>query len=145
MLASPVGRDACEIAEKWGLAPHVADMLVLLELKAEQEFRDIRIPWLRWPGLFIVSGYRSPQLNKEVGGAKNSFHLNTDASGCPLSLAVDLRVGQVPGVSTFELWAILGGMWQRLGGRWGGSFSTPDPNHFDVPAFVSGRLPPLGI
>lgn len=26
-----------------------------------------------------------------------------------------------------------GAIWKALGGRWGGDFSTPDPNHFDFP------------
>lgn len=28
-------------------------------------------------------------------------------------------------------WRWLGDVWKRLGGRWGGNFSKPDPIHFD--------------
>jgi len=79
-----------------------------------------------FPPLFIISGYRDPKLNAEVGGVPNSLH-----TVCP-SLAADLRVGQIPGVGSDEIWAMLGGWWRLNGGRWGGTFTKPDPNHFDL-------------
>lgn len=95
-------------------------MLVRLEDRASSEFGRF------WPGIYIISGQRSPAHNAEVGGAPNSFHLH-----CP-SLAADLRVGSVAGLGSDEVWAILGGIWRLMGGRWGGTFRTPDPNHFDI-------------
>lgn len=95
-------------------------MLVRLGQQASREFGQY------WPGLYIISGYRSPAHNADVGGAPRSFH-----TACP-SLAADLRVGSVPGLDSNEIWAILGGMWRLMGGKWGGTFSTPDPNHFDI-------------
>ena len=95
-------------------------MLVHLEEQAAREFGKL------WPGLYIISGYRSPSHNRNVGGAPNSFH-----TACP-SLAVDGRVGRVQGLDSDEVWSILGGMWRLAGGKWGGTFSPPDPNHFDI-------------
>ena len=95
-------------------------MLVRLEQQASGEMGRY------WPGLYIISGYRTPARNAEVGGAPNSFH-----TFCP-SLAADLRVGSVQGLGSDEVWAVLGGMWRLMGGKWGGTFSTPDLNHFDI-------------
>jgi len=95
-------------------------MLVSLGEQASQEFGRI------WPGLYIISGYRSPRHNAEVGGVAGSFH-----TACP-SLAADLRVGDVAGLGSDEVWSILGGIWRLMGGTWGGTFRTPDPNHFDI-------------
>jgi len=95
-------------------------MLVRLGEQAALEFGRY------WPGLYIISGYRTAAHNAHVGGAPGSFHLV-----CP-SLAADLRVGNVQGLGTDEIWAILGGMWRLMGGKWGGTFRSPDPNHFDI-------------
>jgi len=95
-------------------------MLVRLEQQAARGFGRY------WPGLYIISGYRSPSHNADVGGVPGSFH-----TACP-SLAADLRVGNVAGLGSDEVWAILGGMWRLAGGKWGGTFSPPDPNHFDI-------------
>jgi hypothetical protein len=75
--------------------------------------------------LMVISGRRNALVNAEVGGAERSLHL--------LGLAFDV---QVEGVPRDELhpyfWRWLGEWWESLGGRWGGRFSTYDPNHFDV-------------
>jgi len=96
-------------------------MVVRLEEQARKEFRRIG-----WPGIYIVSGYRTEAHNADVGGAPDSFHLR-----CP-SLAADLRVGSVAGLPQDELQAIIGGMWRRMGGRWGGTFNNPSVRHFDI-------------
>lgn len=115
-----MGRDACRLANRWTLDLGLANMLVRLEEQASREFGRY------WPGLFIISGYRTPAHNADVGGAPNSFHTR-----CP-SLAADLRVGSVAGrlPGDHEIWAILGGIWRLMGGKWGGTFG--DPNHFDI-------------
>jgi len=123
-LPSRVGFDACKIAYQWQLSDRLAEMLVQLS-----EFWDHAldaVPGSRTPPLFIISGQRSERRNREIGGAHDSRHKD-----CPSS-AVDLRIGQVQGLSSDESWAILGGKWRLMGGRWGGTFSTPDPNHFDL-------------
>jgi len=99
-------------------------MLVRLEEQAHIEFE--KIPGFTWPGLYVISGYRTPSHNADVGGVPNSFH-----TVCP-SLAADLRVGSVAGLGSDEVWAILGGMWRRMGGKWGGTFRDPSPHHFDI-------------
>jgi len=97
-------------------------MLVRLDEQASREFGRY------WPGLYIISGFRTPQHNAEVGGVEGSFH-----TACP-ALAADLRVGNVAGVGSDEVLAILGGMWRLMGGRWGGAFREPSPAHFDIGA-----------
>lgn len=85
---------------------------------------DAGTTWLGVP-VYIISGYRSAEHNRAVGGAPRSLHL--------LGLAFDVRVSdlsrdQVPS----WVWVGLGRYWESLGGRWGGRFTTPDVNHFDV-------------
>lgn len=84
-------------------------------------------PGIRWPGLWIISGYRDEETQTKVNPTvTKSCHRQ-----CP-SLAADLRLGTVEGIPPTELWAILGGMWKlKTGGRWGGDFDPYDPNHFD--------------
>ena len=100
-------------------------MLVALETRATQIFSAEGV---RWPGIFIISGYRSPNLQAQVNpAASRSRHMF-----CP-SLAADLRVGNLPASTTpTEFWAFLGTIWKTMGGRWGGDFRTPDVNHFDI-------------
>jgi len=105
-------------------------MVVALERVASRQFAAAGV---RWPGLWIISGYRSPAHQARVNPAvPNSLHVR-----CP-SLAVDLRVGQVAGMSTPEIWRFLGNVWRAMGGRWGGDFKdsqglpAPDVNHFDL-------------
>lgn len=75
--------------------------------------------------LLVISGRRNANVNREVGGANNSLHLQ--------GLAFDV---QVEGFTRDELhpyfWRMLGEWWESLGGRWGGRFNPPDVNHFDV-------------
>ena len=95
-------------------------MIVRLAEQARREFG------IYWPGLYIVSGFRTQRRNAEVKGAAGSFH-----TFCP-SLAADLRVGSVAGLPQDEVQAIIGGMWRRMGGRWGGTFKNPSVRHFDI-------------
>jgi len=106
------------------LDDRLAAMLVALAEFWDHAFDAV--PRVTSPPLYIISGQRSETKNRSVRGARDSRHLD-----CP-STAVDLRIGQVQGLSSDELWAILGGHWRLQGGRWGGTFSTPDMNHFDL-------------
>lgn len=88
------------------------------------EFVDAARAWLGVP-VEVISGFRSAAHNAAVGGAPRSLHL--------YGLAFDLRIArlhrdQVPG----WVWSELGAAWEARGGRWGGRFSRPDVNHFDV-------------
>ena len=136
MASSRVGGDACGLSRRWALDPLLAEMLVGLDGRAA---RELSSPGFRWPGLFVISGHRSRILQSEVNPlAPKSLHTR-----CP-SLAADLRVGDIPAsVTPFALWAKLGRMWSTMGGRWGGTFRPPDPNHFDLFALAIDRLPLL--
>jgi len=91
---------------------------------------------LRWPGLLVISGHRSEALQADISpDAPASLHRR-----CP-ALAVDLRLGDVPGLPADSIWELLGGRWKLMGGRWGGDFSPGkdvtgvnrrEQNHFDL-------------
>jgi len=126
-LPEHVGRDACRLADRWRLSARLADMLIQLEAFGKERFPV-------WPGLRIISGFRTPLENAAAGGVPDSLHLR-----CP-SLAADLRVGTVAGVDAGGVWDILGGRWKLSGGTWGGDFPwegspLPNPrerNHFAI-------------
>jgi len=122
-LPSRVGRDACTIEARWQLQPRLARLLVQMQDHFTKAFRPTGFPF---PDIWVVSGYRDAVKNREVGGAPDSRHLR-----CP-SEAADLRIGNVEGLENLEVWQMLGGWWELNGGRWGGRFSIPDPNHFDL-------------
>jgi len=133
MLPSKVGDDACVLARRWTLDPTLSAMLVSLEGWARVE---IAKSGLRWPGINIISGYRSSARQADLNpDAPNSLHTR-----CP-SLAADLSVGSIA-VGSDAIWELLGGRWKWMGGRWGGNFSftgsTPgmvnrrEQNHFDL-------------
>jgi len=111
-------------------------MLVSLEAWADQQLAG---KGFRWPGIRIISGQRSENLQAALNpSAPNSLHLR-----CP-SLAADLQVGGVD-LSAFSgpdmMWDWLGARWKQMGGRWGGDFSPGkgidgvnrrEQNHFDL-------------
>ncbi len=125
MLPQAINGDACGLARRWALSPTLAGGLVLLERRAEERFAATTF---RWPGLWIISGQRTlshqASLNPDV---QDSLHTR-----CP-ALAVDLRVGSVPGFTTAALLEFAGGLWMAMGFRWGGLFTDfPNPAHFDI-------------
>jgi len=131
-LPEHVGRDPCRLAQRWGLSIGMANRLVDLEEFGRTHFQ---VPGRSfWPGLRIISGFRTPEENAAAGGVPNSKHLD-----CP-TLVADLRVGGVAGVEAGEIWSILGGRWKLWGGTWGGDFGWegspfPNPrewNHFEL-------------
>jgi len=130
MAASPVGNDACDLSRRWTLDPDFAARLVKLDAILAEKFGPVG---LGWPGLYVLSGFRSKSLQSEVNpSAPNSWHTR-----CP-ALAADLQVGTFPASQTpLEFWAVIGNLWKlnNLGGRWGGDFSTPSPFHLDLPQF----------
>ena len=117
--------DECSLSRRWRIHPLVARDLGLLDRWAADVFSA---EGLRWPGVFIISGYRSPSFQARLNPAvPQSLHTR-----CP-ALAVDLRLGDLPAsTTTIDLWRFLGTRWKALGGRWGGDFSPIDPNHFDL-------------
>ena len=139
MLPSPVGDDACSLARRWFLDPHLAEMLVSLEAWGHSQFAG---SWFHWPGIKVISGYRSNIRQAQVNpDAPRSLHTR-----CP-ALAVDLQLGGIPLISNNALWELVGGRWKIMGGRWGGDFSGPgrgidgvnrrEQNHFDLGVGVS--------
>ncbi len=129
MASSRLGEDGCLLSRRWTLDPTLADMLISLDGQTRRLFSA---EGFRWPGLFIISGFRSGGVQAVINPlAPKSLHTR-----CP-SLAADLRVGDLPAsITTPEIWAVLGTLWRRMGGRWGGDFSPPDYNHFDLKALA---------
>lgn len=79
--------------------------------------------------LIAVSGVRSIERNREVGGASRSQHID----GRAVDVAVaGFTVDEVP----LWWWEALGQYGERLGLRWGGRFRRPDLNHFDLGLMV---------
>lgn len=132
-LPMRVSSDACVLSRRWVLDPHLVSLLQDLDRWADEQ---IARTGLRWPGLFIISGHRTEAVQAALNpDAPASLHRR-----CP-SLAVDLRVGDVAGVSADAVWELLGGRWKMMGGRWGGDFSPGkdvtgvnrrEQNHFDL-------------
>lgn len=58
--------------------------------------------------LTIVSGYRSPETNREVGGAADSRHLHGDAADIPEGYATlaQAEAAGFTGIGTKGRWAI---------------------------------------
>jgi hypothetical protein len=120
---------------RWGLDPATAAYTLRLDEWAASCLSPCGV---RWPGLYIISGYRArpvaPALSPGHEAAQGSLHM-AKRHGQPASMAVDLRLGNQPASLTpLEVWAAIGALWKALvpGGRWGGDFSPPDPNHFDL-------------
>jgi len=139
-----IGLDPCGMVRRWALSPILASMLIALDQWACGVFSSEGVGW---PGLRIISGYRSralvPAFDPLQAAAQKSRHRRLP------SLAADLRVGDTPAtVTPIEVWTFLGLQWERQGGRWGGRFKSPDPNHFDIDPLLVGEgleLPPLVI
>ena len=123
--------DACALSRRWALDPRLAGMVVALQARARDAFASQGI---RFPGLWVISGWRSRTRQAGINPlAPDSRH-----TLCP-SMAVDLRVGDLPASTTpTEIWATLGAIWKRLGGRWGGEFG--DPNHFEALTVRGGPI-----
>lgn len=125
-MGIPVGQDFCDLSRRWTLEPALARMLVQTD---EHLARDFAAGGVRWPGLFVISGYRSPALQAVV----NPLVSTSKHSRCP-SMAADLRIGNLPASTTpLELWRAVAQVWRGLGGRAGIDFRTPDVNHFELP------------
>lgn len=105
--------------------PKLAEDLVFLN---EWMAQELPAQGIRWEGLYVISGYRSPAFQIVVNpDAPRSLH-----TYCP-SLAADLRVADHPAsITDAALWAIIGQRWEFMGHRWGGRFRPPDLNHFDL-------------
>lgn len=113
------------LANRWSLDPALAADLVFLDQLARTK---LAAEGLRWGGLYIISGHRPPALQAVINpAAPRSLHTR-----CP-SLAADLRVENIPASLTpAQVWDWLGRQWENMGHRWGGRFTPPDSNHFDL-------------
>jgi len=122
MLPERVRTD-CNIVRRWKVDARLWQMVLSLDAWASTEFKKVGVPY---PGIVLFSAFRTASHNRSVGGVPNSRHLT-----CP-STAVDLQFGSVAGVSSPQILGWLGARWISLGGRWGGTFAEPSPNHFDL-------------
>lgn len=79
--------------------------------------------------LVVISGVRSLERNRDIGGAERSQHL--------FGRAIDVSV---LGYTTSQVptwwWSALGHYGESLGLRWGGRFAPADLNHFDLGQLV---------
>lgn len=116
---------SCRLQRRWLARADVINGILALDRWADGIFSSQGI---LWPGICIISGHRSSTLQALLNpAAPQSLHKE-----CP-ALAVDLRVGIAPASTTpREVWEFLGARWRLMGFRWGGDFSRPDNNHFDV-------------
>jgi len=113
--------------------PHLVSLIQALDRWAAEE---IARTGLRWPGLHIISGHRSEEMQANLNpDAPLSLHRR-----CP-ALAIDLRLGTLAGLEPDSIWELLGARWRLMGGRWGGNFSPgkdifgvnrEEQNHFDL-------------
>lgn len=104
---------ACHLSEKWKIAPELALRLMLL---AEG------LPF----GLLIISGYRTPERQRQLLAEPDSLAAEVDRSThttCPATGA-DLWTAITP---TREVKSIFGAQVRIAGLRWGGG-SPVDPN-----------------
>lgn len=128
--------EACRLSSRWVLDSRLAEMLAAMVGNLSARFAAPRLRSVSIaPKVVIISGYRSQArqagLNPTV---TRSCHVQ-----CP-SMAVDLRLGTMPGLIGDEIYSIYGVYWQTLGGRWGGNFSHAGPElinpsekfHFDL-------------
>jgi hypothetical protein len=124
--------DVCLIAERWRISLRLAVMLVIMRVEVGRDPR-FRGRAGEPPQIYLISGYRDPSRQEAIcrdlegtgrpcADPRRSTHTSCPATGA------DLRVQGGPE----DPWPLLGAIWKRLGGRWGGEFDSPDPNHFDL-------------
>jgi len=109
----------------------VAQALMEAEAVAERAFAAEGV---RWPGIFILSGHRTKTEQAEVNPASPESHHRC----CP-SLAVDLRVGDLPAsITPPQFFRFIAGALATYNIRWGGD--SPDEfvalleqNHYYLP------------
>lgn len=79
--------------------------------------------------LFALEWYRTPERQKELVAAGKSWTMNSKHID---GLAVDLCILKDGKVSwDNEDYKPLGEFWEKLGGRWGGSWKQKDSVHFE--------------
>lgn len=131
---------AAEIAnremDRWGLHRSVA-----IRYGAITAFWEL----IGFPTIPIISGYRSCDEQRDLldrgrPAARRSWHTN-EQDGLPASRAIDLQGSAVDGYlfRGNPLLDLFGNQWEEFGGRWGGRFRAPSPNHLDVPGTPDGR------
>ena len=125
LLPEAIGTQCASLANRWRLSARLALDIITLNQWMAREKAEAAQPW---GGLWIISGYRSPSLQLVVNPqAPNSLH-----TLCPAQ-AADLRLGNEPAsLTAFAEWNEVGLRWEFMGHRWGGRFSPPDLNHFDL-------------
>jgi len=127
------GTDSCSLQRRWLLDPTLATALVEAEIVAQGIFAAEGV---RWPGIFIISGHRTAAAQKEVNPSQPSSHHRC----CP-SLAVDLRVGDLPAsITPRQFFKFIADLLGVRGIRWGGDFpgelqAQLEQNHY----YLQGR------
>lgn len=131
-IPHPLDADPCTTALRWKIS---LDLAYRLDELQGWGFDNLG---LLFPGLYIISGFRSSDEQLLV----NPFAPLSQHTVCP-ALAVDVRVGTVPASLTEpQTFSALGLAWEGFGGRWGGRFADPDPNHFGSAIDVTSLATP---
>jgi len=119
------------LSRRWLLEPVIAVALVETEAVAQGLFAS---QGLRWPGIYIISGHRTRSQQEEANPANPSSHHRC----CP-SLAVDLRVGDIPAsVTPPQFFKFIADALAVHGIKWGGDvpdefLALLEQNHYYLP------------
>lgn len=103
------GDEYWSFVDRWGLTPEAAVCALALGYYADR-FYGLKV--------YIISGRRTKEHNRAVGGVENSSHLSGEAFDVSTQGS-----GGLPQV---------GSIGEQLGLRWGGRFKKYDPGHFDL-------------
>lgn len=125
------GADSCSLQRRWLIDPTLAMALVETEAVAERIFAAEGV---RWPGIFILSGHRTKAQQADANPSQPSSHHRC----CP-SLAVDLRVGDIPAsVTPPQFFKFIADAMAVHGVKWGGDvpdefLALLEQNHYYLP------------
>ena len=109
------GRDACELAEAWGVVPRIMEKVV--------QAADIYLMQTKSP-VWIISGYRTKSEQDRLGvmGRPTAPDARSTHRTCPAT-GLDISLGSVVDRENKQYW---GALVQLMGLRWGGGSTVDD-------------------
>jgi D-alanyl-D-alanine dipeptidase len=122
-------------ATRTGIDPELEDYIEQARQILEDEYPGV--------SLVVTSGYRSPQQQAALrarwdrgdrsGLVVRPAAASRHAQGRAADLAFTVRGRRLPVAQTpRDAWAWLADLLEPVGVRWGGTFSPPDWNHFEL-------------